>query len=309
MKRTTTASGFLSAILLTVLVSSASAQSQRTFVSGGGSDANPCSRTAPCRTFGQAISQTNPGGEVIVLDSAGYGAFAITSAVSITAPPGVYAGIAVFSGDGIDINAGASDIVILRGLTVNNQGSTGGGIVFSGGAALHIESCIVNGFANNTGISFNVAGKLELKDSIMRGNLTGVAIATPSGTAAASLDHVRPEKNGGRGLFAGSGSQVTIRGSVASGNGNDGLAAIAGGSANAELNIESCVSSNNGGSGIAADKTSTGVATVRVSNSTATDNQNGFFVGAGQSLLSRGNNTVEGNSVNTNGTVGSYTAK
>src|SRR5260370_42406683 len=105
------------------------------FGSGGGRDSNPCSRTGPWRTFGQAISQTNAGGEVVVLDSAGYGVFTISSAVSITAPPGVYAGISVFSGDGIDINAGASDIVILRGLTGNNQGSSGSGLVFNGGAA------------------------------------------------------------------------------------------------------------------------------------------------------------------------------
>src|SRR5215472_18109741 len=80
-------------------VTSASAQVQRTFVSGGGIDSNPCSRTAPCRTFTQAISQTNAGGEVYVLDSAGYGPFTITKSVAIVAPQGVTAGISVFSGD------------------------------------------------------------------------------------------------------------------------------------------------------------------------------------------------------------------
>src|SRR5215472_10738671 len=132
------------ALLVVLFASGASAQVQRTFVSGLGSDANPCSRTAPCRTFGQAISQTNPNGEVIVLDSAGYGPFTISKAVSITAPPGVYAGISVFSGDGIDINAGASDIVILHGLTINNQGSSGSGAVFNTGGALQVEACVIN---------------------------------------------------------------------------------------------------------------------------------------------------------------------
>src|SRR5215472_3306097 len=132
------------ALLVVLFASGASAQVQRTFVSGLGSDANPCSRTAPCRTFGQAISQTNPNGEVIVLDSAGYGAFTITQAVSITAPPGVYAGISVFSGDGITITAGGSDTVILRGLTLNNQGSTGTGIICTMVGTLHIESCVAS---------------------------------------------------------------------------------------------------------------------------------------------------------------------
>src|SRR5215831_7904358 len=99
----------LASSLLLIVASSASAQVQRTFVSGLGSDGNPCSRTAPCRTFPQAVSQTNSGGEVYVLDSAGFGAFTITKPVSIVAPQGVTAGISVFSGDGITINAGASD--------------------------------------------------------------------------------------------------------------------------------------------------------------------------------------------------------
>jgi hypothetical protein len=90
---------------------------------------------------------TNLGGEVIVLDSAGYGTILnLTGSISIIAPQGVYAGISVFSGDGITINAGASDTVILRGLTVGNEGSTGNGIVFNSGGTLHIEDCVVSGF-------------------------------------------------------------------------------------------------------------------------------------------------------------------
>ena len=122
------ASLFLFGFFGVLSVATASAQAPRTFVSGLRSDSNPCTRTAPCRNFAQAISQTSPGGEVVVLDSAGYGAFTITQAVSITAPPGVYAGISVFSGDGITITAGGSDTVILRGLTLNNQAAPGPGL-------------------------------------------------------------------------------------------------------------------------------------------------------------------------------------
>src|SRR5215471_13572561 len=159
-----------------ILVPRAAAQAQRTFVSGLGVDGPACSRIAPCRTFPGAIAQTNPGGEVVVLDSAGYAAFTITQAVTIVAPPGVYAGVSVFSGNGVAINAGASDIVILRGLTINNQGSSGSGIVFNTGGLLHIESCVVNGFSGNDGIWFlaNSSGILEVKDSIVRGNGVGI---------------------------------------------------------------------------------------------------------------------------------------
>ena len=86
-------------------ISVAAKAAQRTFVASTGNDANPCSITAPCRGFTRAITQTNVGGEVIVLDSAGYGPFTITQSVSIVAPAGVYAGISVSSGDGITVNA------------------------------------------------------------------------------------------------------------------------------------------------------------------------------------------------------------
>jgi hypothetical protein len=99
-------SAFASLLFLALFASTSMAQAQRTFVSGLGSDGNPCTRAAPCRTLTTALAQTNAGGELIVLDSAGYGAFAIGKSVSVIASPGVYAGISVFSGDGIVINAG-----------------------------------------------------------------------------------------------------------------------------------------------------------------------------------------------------------
>ena len=87
-------------VFIAVFASASMAQLQRTFVSGFGSDSNVCSHAAPCRTFGQAISQTNAGGEVYVLDTAGYGPFTITKTISVVAQ-GVTAGISVFSGHGI----------------------------------------------------------------------------------------------------------------------------------------------------------------------------------------------------------------
>ena len=305
----------LTLFLLLTLVSSVSAQAQRTFVSGLGNDSNTCTRIAPCRTFTKALMGTSAAGEVIVLDSAGYGAFSIMQAASIIAPPGVYAGISAFSGDGIDINAGASDTVILRGLTINNQGSSGSGIVFTTGGTLHIEGCVVNGFSssgNTPGVAFQGAGKLEVKDSIIRGNGDGIDVVPASGSALATIDQVRLEGNLNDGLVAGHGSMVTVRNSVASGNSNIGFLALTSSSATAEMNIENCVASNSAnlsGSGIAAQSLSTGVATVRVSSSMVTHNQFGLSQSGPAVLLSRGNNTVEGNTTNLSGTIGSYTAK
>jgi hypothetical protein len=320
------------------LSASASLAQQRTFVSGTGNDMNPCTRAAPCRTFTQAISQTSAGGEVVVLDSAGYGPFTITKAITINAPPGVYAGISVFSGDGIDINAGGTDFVILRGLTVNNQGSVESGIVFNSGARLHVENCIVNGFFQggigrfSSGIGFLGPGRLEVIDSIMRANFVGIFVEPSSGTAQAAIDHVRLEGNTS-GLLATDGSQVTASNCIAADNGGVGIAAFCDTAGSVQLNLDRCVMSNNGTgmdadsahagaiqvnvescvvsgnstNGISATSESTGVTTVRVSNS---DNGTGLINhGSPALLLSRGNNTVEGNGTDTSGTIGSYTAK
>src|ERR1700688_1428627 len=110
----------------------AHAQSNRTFVSGHGSDSNPCSIALPCRSFAFAITQTNAGGELAVLDTAGYGSVTITKAVSIINQDGVEAGITATSGDGITIAAGTTDVVNLRGLTLVGGGGTNG-ITLTGG--------------------------------------------------------------------------------------------------------------------------------------------------------------------------------
>jgi len=298
-------------LFMAVFTSPSVAQLQRTFVSGLGDDGNPCSRTAPCRTFGQAISQTNAGGEVVALDSAGYGPFTISKSVTVQAPPGVYAGISVFSGDGIDINAGGSDTVVLRGLTLNYVSGLGSGIAFNTGGTLHVESCVINGFTGTqaAGVSFTGPGNLEVKDSILRRNAQGISVRTSSNTAFAAIDHTRLESNIFNGLQVMDGSKVTIRNSVTSGNGNIGFAAESSTSVSTDLNIESCLASNNA-IGILGQSNSTGVATVRVSNSTVTDNGTGLEnFGSPALILSRGNNTVEGNLENTVGTIGTYTAK
>jgi hypothetical protein len=246
----------------------------------------------------------------VVLDSAGYGPLTISTSVSLICPPGVYAGISVFSGDGITINAGGSDVVILRGLTINNQGTTGNGITFNSGGTLHVENCAVNGFSSGFGIILEAPASMDVKDSIFRGDNTAIAVETPSGTAVVLLDGVLMEGNGisTGGLLAFHRSRVTVRNSLASGNGF-GFLGQSSTAQDAELNIENCIASNNI-FGIRTVATSTGVARVRVSNSTVTDNSTGLSNnGAPALLLTRGNNTVEGNGSDTSGTIGSYTAK
>src|SRR5438477_5545805 len=113
---------FFPSLLAVLCASAAYAQTQRTFVSAhGGSDANVCSVVQPCRSFGAAMALTLAGGEIIVLDSGGYGVVTIDKSVSITSPAGVYAGVTAFSGNAITINT-ASLTVVVEGLTVNGLG-------------------------------------------------------------------------------------------------------------------------------------------------------------------------------------------
>jgi hypothetical protein len=117
---------------------------QRTFVSTGGSDGNACSITAPCRSFGTALTHTDPGGEVIVLDSGAYGRVTISQSVTIEAPAGVYAGISVFAAtNGIDVSAAGATIT-LRGLSINGQGGDVG-INVTNVDALRIDRCRISG--------------------------------------------------------------------------------------------------------------------------------------------------------------------
>jgi hypothetical protein len=263
-------------LFLAVFASASIAQFQRTFVSGLGNDGNPCTRTAPCRTFAQAVSQTNSSGEAYVLDSAGYAAFTITKPISIVAPPGVQAGISVFSGDGITINAGASDTVILRGLTVNNQGSAGNGVVFNTGLKLHVEGCVINGFSSNPskGLSLLAGGaQAEVIDSVIRGNFLGILVQPSSGALQATIDHVRLEGND-RGLDAEAGSQVAVTNSVATNSITIGIIASSVASRSVQMSVESTVVSGNTANGVGCVAGSTGAVQVNVARCVISSNSN-----------------------------------
>src|SRR5476649_2111009 len=129
----------LSAAFLALGAQSASAQATRTWVSGVGDDANPCSRTAPCKTFAGAISKTAAGGTIDALDPGGFGAVTINKAITIEAV-GTVASILVSGTNGVTINAGVNDIVALRGLTVEGVNGAGlNGIRFVAGNKLIVE--------------------------------------------------------------------------------------------------------------------------------------------------------------------------
>jgi hypothetical protein len=125
----------------------ASAQATRTWVSGVGDDVNPCSRTAPCKTFAGAISKTAAGGEINCIDPGGFGAVTIIKSMTISCE-GLTAGIVFNAGNGINFNGGATDYLFLKGLDIEGLIKTGtsssiAGVSFNSGQLLHIEDCVI----------------------------------------------------------------------------------------------------------------------------------------------------------------------
>jgi len=133
------------------------AQASRTWVSGVGDDANPCSRTAPCKTFAGAISKTANGGEIDALDPAGYGAVTITKGITIDGGGGQVASVLVSGTNGIVVRAGPTNVVTLRNLRINGIAGAGAGglngIRYLAGGALHVENCHIFGFTGMESMS------------------------------------------------------------------------------------------------------------------------------------------------------------
>ena len=157
---------------------------QRTFVASFGLTANTafnCSLAKPCRAFNEAISVTGPGGEVVILDTAGYGPMTINQSIKIIGPSGVYGGISVLGAGtgittGIVINAGDNDVVTLRGLDISgvttNAPFPNVGIDIQNAGAVHIEKTSISNFTQDTGACMVVVSprpiKVFINDSFLR---------------------------------------------------------------------------------------------------------------------------------------------
>jgi hypothetical protein len=197
-----------------VHLSPAQAQATRTWVSGVGNDANPCSRTAPCKTFAGAISKTAEGGEISVLDPGGFGAVTITKSISIVAE-GSEGSILAAGVNGIIVNAGADDVVTLHGLFIEGAGTGFNGIRFLAGARLHVRDCLIRGFKAGTGLAIDVQAlgpsRIFLSNCTLTDNIGGVLVK-PTGAkgAVVMLDDVRVEGNSGAAVTA-DGDKAVVR--------------------------------------------------------------------------------------------------
>jgi hypothetical protein len=212
----------------------AQAQSNRTFVSGQGTDSGGCAITAPCRSFSYAITVTNAGGEIVVLSSAGYGSVTINKAIRITNEEGVEAAVPVSSmTDAITIAAGTHDVVNLRGLTLIGAGVGVNGITFTSGGTLNVQNTVITGFTNNA-LNLTPSGSslFNISDTIVANNDNFGATIFPTGsnaTVQGFFERVQMLGNSGGVLVDGEGAaasttiQVTAADCAASGNAGTGF--------------------------------------------------------------------------------------
>jgi hypothetical protein len=284
----------------------------RVFVSAQGSDANPCSFAAPCRTFQHAHDTVAASGEIDVLDPAGYGAVTITKSISIQGHG--FSGISVASGTGITINAGISDTVSLNGVLIEGSGIGGNGIVFNSGSALVMENCVVRNMTGN-GLDFISTSvdpqTLTVSNSFFASSgAYGITVETKiSGFITVGVDRTVFSGNQFAGLNAdGSGGtgalSVAVSDSVANNNHvNFGIRIIsaAGQSVTSAILTRVVMSGNCTGLGAFGPNV-----TVHLAQSTLTQSScNGYNIAAAN-ILSYGDNYIDFNAGNL-GSLGSIT--
>jgi hypothetical protein len=262
----------------------AEAQANRTFVSAHGLDSNDCSLGLPCRSFAAAILVTNPGGEIIALDPAGYGAVTITKAISIINDAVGEAAIAetVAGKNAITVNAGPSDVVNLWGLTLNgvNTAAATVGIAFVAGGALNIQHCMIREFGS-VGIAFEPteSSTLTILDTTVSniGGTDAAILLAPSGSGlavSAYLERVQVIGNGQHGIDVNTTSMT-------------------GGSLRATI-VDTVATGNPNGSGVLIPTLST--PTLTLIKTRLTNNQTGINAGSGTAYLAE--TTISGNSSN-----------
>ncbi len=278
----------------------------RTFVSGTGTDGGACTHAAPCRTFAFAFAQTAAGGEIDVLDPANYGPVFITNAISIVNDGVGVASIGVTVGNAITINAGLSDSVHLRGLTIDGFGGAIAGIAFGSGGNLEIENCVIQNFTNSgIVIAPSSSGSFSVSNTIASNNSGNGLVVGPSGSAvvAGVLSQVTANNNfngitvGGT-LTTAASLNVNIVDSEFSNNFNVGVGAnsAASGAAPTDVTVRNSVSSYNG-TGLFAQ-----FANLRVGHSVVTGNTTGVG-SSGGTLTSYGDNDINGNTFDNTGVL------
>jgi hypothetical protein len=287
----------------------------RTWVSGTGDDTSQCVVDAPCQTFAAAVALTLPGGEIDTLDPADFGPVTITKSLSIVGNQDGVSALSPTSGgtSGIVVTAGATDVVILRGLIFDGFAGTGAsGVAFNSGAKLLIKDCTFLGFAGG-GITFSpgagsaAVAKMVVENSNIFSNGSGVVVSPSAGIVAdVLLTHIRTDWNSGDGVIAdgtagGGAISVAIDNASIGFNAGNGINAVSG-SGSVTIDIIRSAIETNGLAGILSNQSGGGSASVTVGSSQILGNGVGMQSAGGGSLRTYSNNQVTGNQ-----TTGSFT--
>ena len=238
-----------------------------------------------------------------MLDRVAFGKVTITSSIRIINDGVGVAAIGIGSGNPITINAGASDIVYLRGLTIEGISSASNGILFNAGGNLAIENCVTRGFVNGINIAPSTSSSFSVSNTIASNNGRNGILVQPTGSAVVkgALGKVSANNNA-FGIFVngqlttGGSLNVTIVDSEASNNGGDGVVTLGLATAVMVRNVmvRNVVASSNNGFGLAAEASSI----LRVAHSVVTGNGTGVNTSSGGILDSYGDNDIDGNTTN-----------
>jgi hypothetical protein len=269
-------------------------------VSGVGDDVNPCSRTAPCKTYAGAISKTAKDGEISTLDPGGFGTLTITKSITVNgggAGQGYGSVLSALAPQGFLVNiTDVNDIrktVRLNWLDINGASTGTDGIRMIAGLALHIENTNIDGLVGD-GVDVNISGanvaELYMKNVSIRncvGNGVILNASNAAGLVAATLDNVHMN-NSGDGFEATNRSIANLRNCVISTNNGVSSAGVRVNGATSEVNVDACSVTFNT-SGVRVD-----AGTARVAGSLVTNNSTALN-NVGGTLKTYGTNRMDGN--------------
>lgn len=279
-------------VALLVGAATVNAQATRTWVSGVGDDANPCSRTAPCKTFAGAISKTATNGEINVLDPGGFGGVTITKSITISSEC-FEAGVLVSGTNAIIVNATNTSNIVLRGLDIEGLGTGLAGIKVLAAGTVHVEKCTINNFTQ-LGIDFvptsasGVTSQLHVSHTIVRNNLgasSGGIRVKPGTNVTGKCSVTNCElRNNLFGLRTEDNSATAATNTVAANN-TAGFISVSSAGGIASMNLFGCTASANT-NGVKADNPN---ANIRTANCLLAGNTNGFASSGGGHTQSFGN--------------------
>ena len=204
------------AVMFALAATPAAAQATRTWVSGVGDDVNPCSRTAPCKTWAGAISKTAAGGIISVLDPGGFGSVTITKSITLQAD-GNLGSILASGVTGIIINAAATDRVVIDGLNIDGSGSTLGtvGVRILSAFDVLINNSTIHNFRTGTGAGVSVesttTARVTIHNSTLNSNNLAVSVTSTGGTGHVKfLDSLALDNFNGGLSVDGAGNDIEI---------------------------------------------------------------------------------------------------